>query len=294
MKNKIKLLLVGGGSGGHIYPLLAVSEYLIDEKIIEQKNLHFVIAKNNADYKYFENTQYSYSTVSVAKLRRYFSWENFLDLFIFIKNIFSSFFFLLKNRPEKIFSKGGFVSLPFGISSFLLRIPFYLHETDSSMGLSNKLLSKIATKIFTGFPSENNNNYNNIFVGNPVRKKFFRSLSEVEGKRKKSKKIKSLKILIFGGSQGAQRINEWARNFFSSVKNVEILLVAGKNKTKPPKSPLSGGLEFYITEVEFLSDTFIEEVHKADIVITRAGGSVAELAAAKKMCSSHSFTFSSE
>lgn len=275
---KTKILFVGGGTGGHIYPLLAINEYLQEHKNFSPSDVHFIIANNNSDYHYFENLPFSYTTVSVAKLRRYFSWENFLDFFIFIKNIFSAFWFLLFHRPEKIFSKGGFVSLPFGISAFFLRIPFFLHETDSAMGLSNSILSRIATKIFTGFPSKNSQY---IFTGNPVRKDFFtipqkQNFQEKDADEKK-KFTKKLQILIFGGSQGAEKINEWARIFFSSEENKknEVLLITGKGKKSDKKIE-------NITEKEFLTHDFISEIHKADIVITRAGGSISELAAAQK------------
>ena len=267
--------------------------------------MHFVIADNNADFKYFESSelykQFTYSEYSVAKLRRYFSWQNFLDFFIFLKNIIQSFFFLLFNRPEKIFSKGGFVSLPFGISAFFLRIPFYLHETDSAMGLSNKILSKFAQKVFTGFPTKNEtilekNKY--IFVGNPVRAEFF-----VDFEKIKNQPLNTLNFLIFGGSQGAQALNAWARIFFDisknkelfSVlekikKNIKVLIISGKGKSNVDvikKINLNNKnykhkYQLILEEVEFLSSDFVEIIHKSDIVLTRAGGSVAELAASAK------------
>ena len=288
-----------------MYPLLTLAQEVCSRKKLKASDLHFIIADNNADFKYFESSelykQFTYSEYSVAKLRRYFSWQNFLDFFIFLKNIIQSFFFLLFNRPEKIFSKGGFVSLPFGISAFLLRIPFYLHETDSVMGLSNKILSKFAHKVFTGFPVKNvdistNNKY--IFVGNPVRAEFFVDFDKI-----KQTPRDTLNFLIFGGSQGAHALNEWARTFFDISKNTEllhvleyikknikVLIISGRGKSNSDvikKINLNNKnykhkYQLTIEEVEFLSSDFVEIIHKSDIVLTRAGGSVAELAASAK------------
>lgn len=135
------------------------------------------------------------------------------------------------------------------------------------MGLSNKILSRIAKKVFTGFPPKN---LDHIFVGNPVRKEFFQS-----PQNPKDRKGEKIKILIFGGSQGAQALNEWGRRFFGNQNDTETLIITGKGKKSNTSIP-------HITEKEFLKEGFIQAVHKADIVITRAGGSISELSAAGK------------
>jgi UDP-N-acetylglucosamine--N-acetylmuramyl-(pentapeptide) pyrophosphoryl-undecaprenol N-acetylglucosamine transferase len=263
--------MIGGGSGGHIFPLITIADKYLEESKSNIYDIHFIISKNNQDYKYLKNTNYNYTEFPVAKLRRYFDLKNFIDIFIFIFNIFRSFIFLIKNRPKRILSKGGFVSLPFGISALLLNIPLYLHETDNSMGLSNKILSFFAKKIFTGFPYKNKNY---IHIGNPVRKDFF------------TKKINNMtpliqppkiQICIFGGSQGAEYINNWVRVFFPKFKNIKIVLITGKNK----KSPLEYN---NILEIEFLEKGFSNLIKSSDIIITRAGGSISELSASQKCC----------
>lgn len=263
--------MIGGGTGGHIFPLITIADKYLEESKYNHSNIHFIISKNKQDYKYLKRSNYSYTEFSVAKLRRYFDFKNFIDIFIFISNIFKSFVFLIKNRPKKIFSKGGFVSLPFGISAFILNIPLYLHETDNSMGLSNKILSFFAKKVFTGFPYKNKNY---IYIGNPVREEFF------------TKKInnmttitepKIIQICIFGGSQGALYINEWARNFFPKLENIKVILITGKNK----KSNIN---HKNIVEIEFLDKGFSNLIKSSDIIITRAGGSISELSASQKCC----------
>ncbi len=228
-------------------------------------DIHFIIADNDADEAYFKNTSYSFTKFPVAKLRRYFSWENLRDGFRFIANLMRAWWWIRKNKPEKIFSKGGFVSLPFGIVAKIFNIPFYLHETDSVMGLSNSILSRFATKIFTGFPS---NTPSHVFVGNPVRKAFFKPYS--------STNAVPPKVLVFGGSQGAKALNDWTRSFFGKRSDLaQVLLLAGRGKTEQHSFP-------NIHEVEFLHEDFIDAVRDADVVIARAGGSISELAAAKK------------
>lgn len=238
---------------------------MIQQKIYHIEDLHFIIADNDADFEYFTGKNYSYTVFSVAKLRRYFSWENIRDGFRFVFNIFRACWFLYRHRPEKIFSKGGFVSLPFGIAAWIFRIPFFMHETDSVMGLSNRILERFSTTVFTGFPSSSPRH---IFVGNPVRKEFFQEPKAIVSS--------PLKILVFGGSQGAKALNEWTRWFFGNQKKIaEVFLVTGKGKKS--NNEIDG-----LREVEFLHDDFISAVWDADIVIARAGGSVAELAAAQK------------
>lgn len=253
---------------------------------------HFVIAQNNADHEILNKTSYEYTEIPVAKLRRYFSLENFLDFFRFIGNIFRAFSILKKQKPDCIFSKGGFVSLPLGLVAWILKIPFYLHETDSEMGLSNKILSRFAQKIFTGFPSKNPEY---ISVGNPIRKEFFLENRKNERETNCNSSLANQnafslprqKIFIFGGSQGALAINKWARNFFSenfnSFYKLDILLVTGKGKKHNPLFEEDNhGKRPHFSEVEFLHEEFVQKIHEADVVITRAGGSVFELAAAQK------------
>jgi len=169
-------------------------------------------------------------------------------------------------HPQVVFSKGGFVSLPFGIAAKILGIPLLLHESDRTMGLSNRILAKIATKIFCGFPGTEFE-----YLGNPVRDDFFTIFPATEKKRPL--------LLVVGGSQGAQFLNEWTVKNAPQINEVaNILLVSGKNYIHP-----SGVQNEHLSIVPFLHENFAETVHTADVVISRAGaGSISELAAAKK------------
>lgn len=242
-----------------------------------------MVAKNNADFQVLEKTEYAYSEIPVAKLRRYFSWKNFLDIFVFCANIFRGLSIVHREKPDFIFSKGGFVSLPLGLAAWTMNVPFYLHETDSAMGFSNRILSRFAQKIFTGFPSKNSSH---IFVGNPVREEFFLSPQKKEALKISSQEEKKRqKIFIFGGSQGAQAINKWARHFFTpayiNTHSLEVLLITGRGKRDTAVFSESNHSPYFV-EQEFLYDDFVQKVHDADIVITRAGGSISELSAAQK------------
>ncbi len=264
------------------------------EKISPEKiEAHFVVAHNNSDFEIVQKAGYSFSEIPIAKLRRYFSWQNFLDFFTFFANLFRAFRILKKEKPDFVFSKGGFVSLPVGLVAKAMNIPFYLHETDSTMGLANRILARFAKKVFTGFPSKNSEF---LCVGNPVREEFFLGNSDdaetnchspLPEENTKNAFEKLTQIFIFGGSQGAHNINKWSRNFFSpeylKSHNMEVLLVTGKGKIHDPLFPEnSHANRKRFHEVEFLHDDFSQKIHEADIVITRAGGSISELAAAEK------------
>ncbi len=237
------------------------------QEIAPDTEIHFAIADNGQDSDIISHTPFLYTVFPVAKLRRYFSLENVRDFFRFFSNIIKAFFFLKKNRPHVVFSKGGFVSLPIGICAKILKIPLLLHESDSTMGLSNSILSHLATLVFCGFPGTPFQ-----YVGNPVREEFFCTNTE---KQKNERPF----LLILGGSQGAQFLNEWIIKNAPKINTVaDILLVSGKNFS-PPK----GVQNQNFTIVPFLYENFSEILQKSDVVISRAGaGSISEISASRK------------
>src|SRR5690606_9591894 len=105
-----------------------------------------------------------------GKWRRYFSWQNFMDPFLVLMGVFQSFFILLRFRPHVIFSKGGYVSLPVVLAGFILRRKIILHESDSRMGLANRISAKLAQSVCVAFPQMAQQNKKYVFTGNPIRK----------------------------------------------------------------------------------------------------------------------------
>ncbi|MBR3176780.1 UDP-N-acetylglucosamine--N-acetylmuramyl-(pentapeptide) pyrophosphoryl-undecaprenol N-acetylglucosamine transferase [Candidatus Saccharibacteria bacterium] len=294
----MKILVVGGGSGGHVTPVVAVVreiwkvrprakiEFWTDKKYY--KNARRITVENGMDLRIRK--------VVAGKLRRYTNFtfmmylqhfdvvlKNILDFFKNIIGFFQSFFRLAFNRPDVIFFKGGFVCLPVGMAAKLLRIPYVIHDSDAAPGLTNRLLAKRATKIATGMPLE----YYSYpadraeWTGIPISDEF-RPVSETK-KRSYKKELdfdpdKPL-LVVTGGSLGARNINVAIREILPQLlKQTSVMLVAGRERY-PEMMDLKeyevwedGKLKTNFRMVKFSSEMW-KLFGAADIVVSRAGAS---------------------
>ncbi len=314
----MKIVFTGGGSGGHIFPLIAVVREIkslyIQTRIEDNLNV-FAEAKgsNNPKDPLRESLDLYYlgprdefglillaqegvktREVSTGKIRRYFDWQSFFEnaIDIFFKmpfGVLQSFFYLFFIAPDLIFSKGGYGSFPIVIAGWVLRIPIFLHESDADAGLSNLLLSKFAKKILISFPkTERLPPSKSILVGNPIRKEI------LQGTLKKAKEIFKLTgekpvVLILGGSQGAQPINDMILTILPKLlQDYEILHQVGeKNFAKylpEVNITISKEIKKYYHPVAFFREQELKHVlAAADLVVARAGsGTLFEIAAVGK------------
>ena len=224
-------------------------------------------------------------------------WGNFCGFIGFIGGIVQSFarMFLKKNRPDVIFLKGGFVGLPVGIVARLFKIPYVIHESDATPGLANRLLVKHATRVATSLPAEEikgvEANSKVIVTGVPVAPEF-KKVSEA--KQKQLKKVfgfdeeKPL-VVVTGGSQGAQHINEAIREILPEMlKFTSVGLVAGRERYEEmvdlkkyedwDKAKLKSNFRMWA-----FNSTMNELMGAADVIVSRAGATtIAELAALGK------------
>ncbi len=298
---KIRILLVGGGSGGHIYPLIAVAQ-----------KLHYFTSSStrfSLDLRYFgdardykdllEANKISCFHIVSSKIRRYFSIQNIFDFFKFFIAFFQSLWRVFLFMPDAVFSKGGPGSLPILFACKFFGIPIVVHESDSVPGISNLVGGKMAKKIFLSFDSSQKyfTNKNIQVVGNPVRSDLFiknDGLAAVitEEEKNDAKKQFGLNVnmpvlLILGGSQGAMVINDFViKNIESLTKKFQVLHQIGENN-----------FDEYKADYDFLSKTLSDEVKNnykpfpyfdenlkeayiaADLVLARAGaGTIFELA----------------
>jgi UDP-N-acetylglucosamine--N-acetylmuramyl-(pentapeptide) pyrophosphoryl-undecaprenol N-acetylglucosamine transferase len=262
MKNYI--LFVAGGSGGHITPAIAVALKL------NKKDVFFICSKSDLDKNIIKKYDFKYKQISTGKLRRYFDWQNFLDIGRLSWGLVESFLFLVFNRPRVIFSKGGFVSLPVGISAFLLRIPFVLHESDSIMGLANRILSRLSNQKLSAFQIQDATE-----VGTPIRQ----DAQKADPKKANdflNFKYKKPILLVIGGSQGSSFINNLIKNQLKNLKSFNIVIIKGKNQLNLKNSDS-------IRIFDFLYDEFFDVLNVSDFVISRSGAnSIAEIAYFKK------------
>ena len=201
----IKIVFTGGGTAGHISLNLALIPYFIEKEY----EVHYIGSKNGMEKEIIKELRdVKYHEISTGKLRRYFSLENFKDPFKVIKGIIESKRIIKKIKPNIVFSKGGFVSLPVVIGAKLNNVPVVAHESDLSADLANKLASPFCKKIFLTFEDKNNKfKEKGEYVGALVREEI------KTGNKDKDKKICNISnnkptILAMGGSLGARSINE--------------------------------------------------------------------------------------
>ncbi len=266
------ILIAAGGTGGHVYPALAVADYLRDQDI----KITWVGTEKGLEHRVVPAAGIPLEIISISGLRGKGLLNLFfvpLKLVVAIAQVIKIF---IKVKPDAVLGMGGFVSGPCGLAAFLLRKPLYIHEQNAVPGLTNKVLSYIATTTMQAFPNSFKNK-NIITMGNPVRK----DISEISGPEERMvKRDDNIRLLIIGGSLGAQALNENVPQALSELSNelqANVWHQTGKNK-------LDTTIENYKKlNVEAKVTEFIEDMAEAyewaDLVICRAGAlTISELA----------------
>jgi len=272
-----KIILTGGGTAGHVTPNIALIKPL-EEAGWE---VNYIGSKNGIEKTLIEPMNLPYYSVSTGKLRRYFSWQNFIDPFKLLFGVLKSTYLCYRLKPRVVFSKGGFVSLPVVIGAWLNRIPVILHESDFTPGLANRLSMPFAKKICLSFDETQKyvKQKNKIIVtGTPIRPAL------LQGDKQKGlafTKLNSNKpvILIICGSLGSKKINQTVRQDLPDLlQKYNIVHLCGKNNIDPA---LEG--ENY-KQYDYLNDNLADVFACSDLVISRAGAnSLSELLALKKL-----------
>jgi UDP-N-acetylglucosamine--N-acetylmuramyl-(pentapeptide) pyrophosphoryl-undecaprenol N-acetylglucosamine transferase len=262
------ILLVGGGTGGHILPLKKLVESLLSQKVmvhllISDSDLDRRIISENFDELIQPNFQIHYRRA--YKLHYYFSWENFVNIFHILKSFWSARKFLNTIKPDTIFFKGGFVGFPIIlVAKFLSRFKgkIFLHESDILPGTLTKFFSRWADRVFSNFGK------------NALPLFYFPEKFPVVTKKDSGE---LLKVLIFGGSQGAQFLNELIVSQGEELfGNFQVTLVTGSGKSVVLEDP-------HFTQFELLpQEALMQGIFSADLVIARSGASIFQILAAKK------------
>jgi len=290
----MKIVFAGGGTGGHILPIIAVCREI--RRIYSNKDLEFfyIGPKDEFGEIFLSHEGIKIKHVLSGKIRRYSGWKTYLRnivdiLFKIPVGILQSFFIVLFLNPDLLFSKGGYGSIPGVISSWLLGVPIFLHESDVVPGMSNRFLSKFAVMIFVSFPrTEYFPPRKMIMTGNPIRREILEGL---KGEAKKLFKIDSDKpvVLILGGSQGAQRVNdEILEDLADMLETFEVIHQCGEKNYRQVKSEsksiITEELEKSYHLYPILKEELIKQAYSVcDIIISRAGsGSIFEIAASGK------------
>lgn len=291
----MKILFTGGGTGGHVFPIIAIVRE-IRRISPEEKDIQFFYLGPKDEFGEILLSQegIKVKTIFSGKIRRYFNlksfFQNLLDVLFKIPiGILQAFFYIFFLTPDLIFAKGGFGSLPATVSGWLLGVPMFLHESDSIPGLANRFLVRFATKIFVSFPKTLYFPEKKIIlVGNPIRREL------LEGSKDEAKEFFKLTgekpvILILGGSQGAQRINDKILEILPEIlKEFEIIHQAGEKNFREVREEVKvimvKELEKYYHLFPFLKEEELKKAYAAsDLIVSRAGsGSIFEIAAVGK------------
>ena len=288
--NKNLICFTGGGTGGHIYPGLAVADELKTLAASNNKEIKIVwigcskgmdrIIVEKACGPDGNPTADKFFGIPSGKLRRYFSLKNFSDLFRILGGFFVAFHILRREKPALLFSKGGFVSVPPCLAAHLLHIPVYTHECDFTLGLANRLNFKSADCMFVSYEETKNrlssaDQARVVVTGNPVRPVFYKTDSakgrEFLGLNSTSNKKPVL--LVLGGSSGARQINELVyENIDFLCSNFIVVHQTGLvNSDDDRAASFAKQYEESYKPYNFIYQEMPDVVSAADVILSRAG-----------------------
>lgn len=271
-----KIILTGGGTAGHVTPNIA----LIPELQKRNYEIHYIGSKDGIETKLMADFDISYYGISSGKLRRYFDIKNFTDPVRIMKGYAEAAKILKTVKPDVVFSKGGFVTVPVVLAAKRKKIPCVLHESDISPGLANKLCIPSATAICANFPETLSHlpEEKAYLTGSPIRKELF-SGNRLKGLDFCGFNTAKPVILVIGGSLGSVRVNEAVREILPELlEEYQVIHLCGKDKLDDSLNGLEGYVQF-----EYIQKELCDLLSAADLVISRAGANaICELLALHK------------
>lgn len=277
------IALVGGGTGGHIFPLVAIAEELHNQGI----KFIYIGGARSLEQRIIKGSNWPFEAITVGKWRRYLTIQslylNIVDFFRTVIGVFQAYRILQKHRVRVVFSKGGFVALPVVIAAKLRRVRVFVHESDAVMGLSNKLTAKLASKVLTAFDAKSYSNYKSNFlqVGIPIRNSLRRAST-----LKAPKKNRQL-ILVLPGSQGSLAINSLLKPIIPNLlKSYDVIHLTGEKDYESfdqlHQSLPQNRLQHY-RPYKFIDRELPYYFQTADIIVSRSSATtIAEAALFKK------------
>lgn len=273
-----KIVFTGGGTVGHV-----TLNLLLMPKFIEDGwEVHYIGDKNGIEHHEIlkSGLDVTFHSIATGKLRRYFSWQNMVDVFKVAFGILQSLFIMLRVRPQALFSKGGFVSVPVVLAAKRRHVPVIIHESDLTPGLANKICIPAATKVCCNFPETLKHlpESKAVLTGSPIRQELFSGNKE-EGLRLCGFDDSKPVLLVMGGSLGAVAINNSIReNLNELLKQFQIIHLCGRGHYDASLDGTKGYKQFEYAKKE-LTHLFAA----TDLIISRAGANaICELLALKK------------
>lgn len=271
-----KIVLTGGGTAGHVTPNIALLPHLKEAGF----EVSYIGSYDGIEKRLISDFEIPYYGIATGKLRRYFSIQNFTDPFKVVKGFGEAKSVLKKLKPDVVFSKGGFVSVPVVRAAASLGIPCIIHESDMTPGLANKLCIPVAGKVCCNFPETYNllPEGKAVLTGTPIREELATGSREAGLNLCGFHNMKPV-VLVIGGSLGATNVNNYVRKALPQLlEKYQVVHLCGKDKVDNLLLDTPGYKQFEYVKEE-LKDIFA----MADLVISRAGANaICELLALKK------------
>jgi len=274
-EGQTKIVITGGGTGGHIFPALAIADDLTNRGFC----VLYVGSPDGMEAKLVPKRGYQYFGVRSIQVKNKNPIILLLGVFTLLGSVLWSIRFLKKEKPGAVLGVGGYVSVPVAVASFFVRIPLYLQEQNASVGIANRFLGKFSKQIFIGFERAQSSFPKNrsIITGNPIRKEFTET-------KFGSSTLSPPCVFIFGGSQGAKAVNSVILDLLplisSQIPDLSIIHQTGQFDYDRVR-------EKYGTRPNTQIMAFIEDMvacyKQASLVICRSGAlSISELLAVKR------------
>lgn len=257
------VVFTGGGSAGHVTPNVALIEAALDRGW----QVDYVGSRHSIERDIIGQLPVTFHHIASGKLRRYFSWENFIDPFRVIWGTLQSLLLVLRLGPDVVFSKGGFVSVPIVVAAWLLRVPVISHESDVTPGLANRLVFPFCRRVCLTFDATRQylKPGKLTVTGTPVRKALLAGDPE-RGRTFLDIADRQPILLVFGGSLGANVLNRQLRRVIGELTQMfNVVHVTGAGQLDE-----SANQPGYIQK-EYIADEFGDVLAAADMVVSRAG-----------------------
>lgn len=275
-----KIVLTGGGTAGHVTPNIALLPALKEAGY----EVSYIGSYEGIEKTLIENEGIPYYGISSGKLRRYMNIKNLTDPFRVIHGFFQALGLMKKIRPDVVFSKGGFVSVPVMLAAKMRHIPAVLHESDMTPGLANRIAMRGAAKVCCNFPETLDKLPSDkaVLTGTPIRQELFNGSYEEGLKFCGFADTGKPVLLIMGGSQGSVFINTAVREALGDLmKDFRIIHLCGKGKLDESLTDRSKYPDY--VQFEYIDRELPDLLAASDIVISRSGANaICELLALNK------------
>ncbi len=271
------IVLTGGGSAGHVIPNIA----LIPTLIQAGWSVAYIGSVSGIEREIIESLGHvKYHPIATGKLRRYIDLKNLKDPFRVLLGVAQSYRLLRRIKPDMVFSKGGFVSVPVILGSRLNRIPVIIHESDMTPGLANRISIPFATKVCVTFPEtlEHLPKHKAEYTGSPIRADIVEGQAS-RGRERCGFHTQLPVLMVMGGSLGSQAINRRIRESLDVLlKRFQVVHICGKGNIEELHKATRGYQQF-----EYINEGLPDILAMADLVVSRAGSnSIFEFLALKK------------